>query len=233
MLYTNLSAKLMYASIPNRAIIEKLFATGLEIGSTELAVSAMEELISRGDTVNILGILDSAFKEGHVKIETSMSGMIGRSLSESCRGNNLLLQRFGKFLYRRAKTNDPVDEFLADPDEKSFFEGKNLLRLFTGYVPMEDFLRKGIELSDRANNASVEHPMDQVTPVSVGQVVDELELAREMKDSRQELCNELFLEGMKKILSDSGMDPQALDRWSSKVTPDKLSKLREAIMNCG
>ena len=114
MLYKNLTVKELYASIYATSIIEEMFITGLKIGSTQLAVSAMEELIIRGDTDIIQRGLDSAFKEGHVKIGTSMSTMIARSLSENCREADPLLQRFGKFLFK-AKTNDPFTEFVNYP----------------------------------------------------------------------------------------------------------------------
>ncbi|MBR3180402.1 hypothetical protein IKF57_02650 [Candidatus Saccharibacteria bacterium] len=112
MLYKNLTTKELYASIYATSIVEEMFVTGLKIGSTQLAVSAMEELIIRGDTDIIRRGLDSAFKEGHVKIGTSMSTMIARSLSESCREADPFLQRFGKFLFK-AKTGDPFNEFVG------------------------------------------------------------------------------------------------------------------------
>ena len=111
MLYKNLSVKELYASIYATQIIEEMFATGLRIGSTQLAISAMEELIIRGDTDIIQRRLDSAFKEGQVKPGTSMHTMIARSLSESCREADPFLQRFGRFLFK-AKTNDPFAEFV-------------------------------------------------------------------------------------------------------------------------
>lgn len=113
MLYKNLTAKELYASISATSIVEEMFVTGLKIGSTQLAISAMEELIIRGDTDIIWRGLDSAFKEGHVKTRTSMSTMIARSLSESCREVDPFLQRFGKFLFK-AETGDPFNEFVND-----------------------------------------------------------------------------------------------------------------------
>ncbi len=110
MLCENLTAKELYASIGGISIVKDMFATGLKIGSTQLAISAMEELIVRDYTNIILRELDSAFKEGHVKIGTSMSTMIARSLLESCR-ETPYLQRFGKFLFK-AKTDDPFKEFV-------------------------------------------------------------------------------------------------------------------------
>lgn len=126
MLYKNLTTKELYASICATSIIEEMFTTGLRIGSTQLAISAMEELIVRGDTDIIQRGLDSAFKEGHVKLGTSMSTMIARSLSESCREADPFLQRFGKFLFR-AKTNDPFAEFV-DVAHLEFRSGSSAMK---------------------------------------------------------------------------------------------------------
>lgn len=121
MLYKNLTTKELYASIYATSIIEEMFATGLKIGSTQLAISAMEELIVRGDTDIIQRGLDSAFKKGYVKIGTSMSTMIARSLSESCREVDPFLQRFGKFLFK-AKGPDPFREFVESGAGKDAFQ---------------------------------------------------------------------------------------------------------------
>lgn len=128
MLYKNLTVKELYASICATSIIEEMFVTGLKIGSTQLAISAMEELIIRGDTDIIQRGLDSAFKEGYIKIETSMSSMIARSLSESCRETDPFLQRFGKFLFR-AKTNDPFTEFVNSSHLKFCSGSEELLKI--------------------------------------------------------------------------------------------------------
>ena len=110
MLYKNLTVKELYASIPSTNFIADLFAKGMEIGSTQLAISAMEELIVRGDTDMIKEKLFNASEAGHIKLGTSISAMIARSLCESCREADPLLQRFGKFLFK-AKTDNPFEEF--------------------------------------------------------------------------------------------------------------------------
>ena len=149
MLYKNLTAKELYASIYATSIVEEMFMTGLKIGSTQLAISAMEELIVRGDTDIIQRGLDSAFKEGHVKIGTSMSTMIARSLSESCREADPLLQRFGKFLFK-AKTDNPFNEFVNGSGVK-FCSGSDEL----------------LELS-RSKYVTLERPMDLETAIDAG-----------------------------------------------------------------
>lgn len=140
MLCKNLSVKELYASICDTSIVEEMFATGLKIGSTQLAISAMEELIVRGDTDLIRRRLNSAFKEGHVKIGTSMSTMIARSLSESCREADPVLQRFGKFLFK-AKTNDPLDEFVKDSGMKFCSGSDKILELCSNHVTLESLFR--------------------------------------------------------------------------------------------
>ena len=137
MLYKNLTVKELYASIYATNIIKKMFVTGLEIGSTQLAISAMEELIVRGDTDIIRHGLESAFKEGYVKTGTSMCTMIARSLSESCREVDPFLQRFGKFLFK-AKSNDPFAEFVNDSAQKFCSGSDELLKFCSKYVTLEE-----------------------------------------------------------------------------------------------
>lgn len=101
MLYKNLLAKELYASIPSTKLIAELFEKGMKMGSTQLAVSAMEELILRGDTDLVFCSLKEAFdtENGYVKLDSSMGSMIARSLLESDRGSDPILRRFGKGIF--------------------------------------------------------------------------------------------------------------------------------------
>ena len=54
MLYKNLTVKELYASIYDTQTIESFFLKGLEKDNDRLAVSAMEELILRGDTDKVI-----------------------------------------------------------------------------------------------------------------------------------------------------------------------------------
>ena len=118
LLFKNLTVKELYASIPDTSVINSLFLEGLRENNDRLAISAMEELILRGDTDLITEGLDNAFKNKEIRINTTMSTLIARSLTESCRGVDPLLQRFGKSLFR-AKTDDPFKELFEAP-EKSY-----------------------------------------------------------------------------------------------------------------
>ncbi len=207
MLWENLKVKELYASIYATSIIEEMFKTGLKIGSTLLAVSAMEELIIRGDTDIIRRGLDSAFKEGHVKIGTSMSTLIALSLSESCREADPFLQHFGEFLFK-AKTNDPFTEFVNGPGLE-FRSSGDLL---------EFFLPEG--------------PTDLETAISVGFIAQELKRARETKERLQKLADDSFLEWMKKVFSDSGADQSVIDKLFSEMTPGQIAALKKDVMDC-
>lgn len=101
MLYKNLLTKELYASIPSTELIAELFEKGMKMGSTQLAVSAMEELILRGDTDLVFYGLEKAFdtENGYVKLGSSMSSMIARSLIESNRETDPILRRFGKGIF--------------------------------------------------------------------------------------------------------------------------------------
>ncbi len=179
MLYKNLTAKELYASI-DAPIVAEMFKTGLKIGSTQLAISAMEELIVRGYTDIIRSGLDSAFKEGHIKIETPMSTMIARSLSESCREADPLLQRFGKFLFK-AKTDNPFDEFVNDSGVE-FCSGDDKL--------LERLDPKGLE-----------------TAVNTGLPAQE---PKRIKECLQDLSDDSLLKRIKEALSDSGVDQSVI-----------------------
>lgn len=111
MLYKNLTVKELYASIPVTQTIESFFLTGLEMDNDRLAVSAMEELILRGDTDKVFMGLQKAFECDYIKAKTTTATMIARSLSESCRGIDPVLHRFGKFLFKAEEPN-PLQEFI-------------------------------------------------------------------------------------------------------------------------
>ena len=120
MLYKNLTVKELYASIPDANLIAKFFETGLEIGSTQLAVSAMEELMIRGDTDTIVTILQSASEKGQLKIGTSITSMIARSLMEY--RENPTLCKYGKAL-SKAKGNEGVPEWIEEAIRETFQPG--------------------------------------------------------------------------------------------------------------
>ena len=123
MLYKNLSSKELYASIPDAKIIAKMFETGLEIGSSQLAVSAMEELMFRGNTDIIATKLQSAFDKGQLQLGNSLTSMIARSLVEH--REDPVLNRFGKTLLRGQGSEGPLKWFHT-PGAKSLFGGEEL-----------------------------------------------------------------------------------------------------------
>ena len=134
MLYKQLTVKELYASIPVASIIESFFRTGLEIDNDRLAVSAMEELILRGDTDKVCYGLREAFERGDIKAKTTTTTMIARSLSESCRGIDPFLHQFGKFLFK-AEGPDPFREFIESKEGR-----RALFKTFeAGDATLQDF----------------------------------------------------------------------------------------------
>lgn len=121
MLYKNLKVKELYTSIPCTQTIDSLFRMGLEIDNDRLAVSAMEELILRGDTDIVRQRLQQAFERGNIKVKTTTATMIARSLTESCRDVDPILYRFGKFLFK-AEGPDPFREFIEGKGKESPYE---------------------------------------------------------------------------------------------------------------
>ena len=142
MLYKNLSTRELYASIPDTSIITCFFKTGLEIGSTQLAVSTMEELIVREDTDIIAVVLQSAADTGKLVLGTPMAGMIGKSLKESCH-HDPLLQKYGIALLKGEGEEGPFRWVKSGKAAKYFNHGK-------GYVK----LRNGIEARHKTATAA-------------------------------------------------------------------------------
>lgn len=142
MLYRNLTVKELYASIYDTQTIESFFLKGLEKDNDRLAVSAMEELILRGDTDKVFEGLKAAFERGDIKVESTMATMIARSLSESCRGVDPFLHKFGKFLFK-AEGSDPFKEFAESCDTDA------IVRRFGKYLNLDEEDQKKAELMAR------------------------------------------------------------------------------------
>lgn len=98
-MYTkNLTVKEMYASIGATSFIVELFKKGLEMNNDRLAVSAMEELLRRGDTDLIAESLNHAFEQNQVVLGSTMATLIGSSLMDGAREPDPILHRYGKGL---------------------------------------------------------------------------------------------------------------------------------------
>ena len=121
MLYKDLKVKELYASIPDTEIIAKLFETGLKIGSCQLAVSAMEELMLRGDTDIIAAKLQSASDKGQLQLGNSLTGLIARSLVE-CR-EDPILHRYGRALFR-GHGYEGVIKWMRTPEAEAMFQSE-------------------------------------------------------------------------------------------------------------
>ena len=122
MLYKNLTTKELYASIPATDIISKFFEIGLEVGSTQLAVSAMEELMVRGDTDIIASKLQSASDKGLLQLRTSITGMIARSLAEY--REDPILCRYGKALLK-GEGSEGILEWMTTPGAAKMFNNEH------------------------------------------------------------------------------------------------------------
>ena len=90
MIYKNLTAKELYSSIPSMATITYMMGTGINVGSTQLAVSAMEELIRRKSEDLALDVLKTAYEKGDLKPGTSMMSMLISSMAEEHKNDMLL-----------------------------------------------------------------------------------------------------------------------------------------------
>ena len=119
MLYKDLKVKELYASIPDTGIIAVFFETGLEIGSSQLAVSAMEELMTRGDTDIVATILQSAADKGQLQVGKSLTGLIARSLAEY--REDPILHKYGKALLRGGG-KEGILKWMNSPEAARLFQ---------------------------------------------------------------------------------------------------------------
>ena len=100
-MYTkNLTVREMYASIYVTSVIVEFFKKGLEMNNDRLAISAMEELLRRGDTDYIVEGLDNAFEKEQIMSQSTMVTLIGNSLKDGARDVDPMLQKYGKGLLR-------------------------------------------------------------------------------------------------------------------------------------
>ena len=96
-MYTkNLTVREMYASISATSVIVDFFRKGLEMDNDRLAVSAMEELLRRGDSDYVVSCLSEAFQKNQVRLGSVMSTLIANSLVESARTVDPFLSKYGK-----------------------------------------------------------------------------------------------------------------------------------------
>ena len=98
-MYTkNLTVREMYTSISDTDFIVQLFAKGLAMNNDRLAVSAMEELIRRGDTDRIVYTLDEAFAKNLMVMGSPLTIILATSLFENAREEDAILSHYGKAL---------------------------------------------------------------------------------------------------------------------------------------
>ena len=99
MSYTKLlTVKEVYASIYKASVIDEFFRKGLELDNDRLAISALEELILRGDTDLIVYSLNQAFEKGQIQKESTLMSLLARVLATECRQADPFLDRYGKAL---------------------------------------------------------------------------------------------------------------------------------------
>lgn len=97
MLYKDLTVKELFATLPLTDDVAKLFEMGVNRDNDRLAGAAMEELIRRGDTCRIVGLLDEFFKTPLASLSSqTMMFALMRDLSECCRKEDALLSSYAK-----------------------------------------------------------------------------------------------------------------------------------------
>ena len=100
-MYTkNLTVKELFSTL-DADYVRGMFKEGLRSSNDRLAISAMEELLTRGEVGNVMEDLNEAFANGSVPAGSIMIKILGHSLLEA-REHSPLLPPYGKALLRGA-----------------------------------------------------------------------------------------------------------------------------------
>ena len=99
-MYTkNLTVTELYASFAQAATIAEFFEQGIRLENDRLSVSALEELIRRGELDLIIDELDWAFDRANMANQPGAVSLIASTLRDSCRELDPLLCHYGKELF--------------------------------------------------------------------------------------------------------------------------------------
>lgn len=98
-MYTkNLTVMELYASFAQATTIAEFFEQGTRLENDRLTVSALEELIRRGELDLIVDELDWAFDRANMANQSGAVSLIASTLRDSCRELDPLLCHYGKYL---------------------------------------------------------------------------------------------------------------------------------------
>ena len=136
MLYRNITMGELFDNTPYTETVNLFFTEGLRTGNHLLAISAMEELIRRGDIGLVEEGLNKACENGEIKVNSTTSKTIARFCAEDDI-DDAFLRRFGKYL-----NLDTIDE--GEPLDLVFLSGKDQASVFLHH-PRFDELKEGIK----------------------------------------------------------------------------------------
>jgi hypothetical protein len=174
MLYMNLSTKELYTSMTTK-MVEKLMKLGLEAKNERLTISAMEEILCRGDSDLVVKILNQAFKDKVFEQEDLISEnlllfMIARSLFDSTRELDPML-----YLYSKAVIREGI---FMSPTEWIKQEAPNFQKVHRSGAVM------------KAHPWAYEYLMTDEERANLGRLADELRHEEEAKERRNKLATE-------------------------------------------
>ena len=156
MLYKNLTVKELYASIYDSQTINFFFIKGIEKENDRLAVSAMEELIIRGEYDLVLAGLNWGIEKGYITPGTTMSSMIARSLTESGRNADPFLLRLGRFI-PKAKTSNFIKELIESAGEDmTFLSGSEQIKQFVSSMSESEEFKQFVNEMNHPQTATAE-----------------------------------------------------------------------------
>lgn len=129
MLCRDLTVEELFGSIPSTEIIKYLFEIGLQHVENYLAVTAMEELIKRGEYDEVFNDIAAAFEVGRIMMGTTTSRLFAKSLIDASQNRKPFLFWLGHFIMR-AKLGQSIDDFIeSDELQKALAEerGESIL----------------------------------------------------------------------------------------------------------
>ncbi len=198
MWYTEyLTVKELYATIADTQFIASLFKKGLKRNNDRLAVSAMEELLRRGDSDMIVYALNDAFASKLMVKGSPLVTLISNSLLENAHEINTILYHYGKGL-RRGDFMGPSDWIRTHADwfKRVHCSGdvRRARPWATQYIWTHEEIAREMNRQDAELAYMVKHPLEHTAEEDVRLACAEANLAKKAKAKRKKLSIESFKE---------------------------------------
>lgn len=114
MMYSNFTLKELYRTWQSNRIAE-FFEEGLKLNNEPMAITALGELVRRGETTLIYSPLKKAIEEGQISLATQFSVTLGNTLTIAGKRDHLCAELGKGFqFYNIPGTRERILQILAD-----------------------------------------------------------------------------------------------------------------------